>query len=70
MVGHDPADQEARGLPEQLRPFMFTAAQVAALLDPARWEILVAESRSREGILPDGDHATVRDAVLMARRRG
>lgn len=44
-----------------------TAAQVAADLDPAQWEVLTAECRPRAGDQNGHHHA---DEVLRARRRG
>ncbi len=38
-------------------------------LDPARWEIRIAETRSRETTGPDGEPAMLDDVVLLARRR-
>lgn len=44
-----------------------TATEVAADLDPAQWEIVVAARRSREGAAADGRHHA--DEILRARRR-
>ena len=46
-----------------------TAEQLAADLDPARWEVLVADSRPRVVQAPDGREVPASDAVLRARRR-
>jgi hypothetical protein len=46
---------------------MFTAEQVAAVLDPAEWEI-VASAPEREAVDPEGRTITIRDAVLRAVR--
>ena len=46
-----------------------TATQLAGGFDPARWEVLVAESRPRLARVPDGREVPVSDAVLRARRR-
>lgn len=49
-----------------------TPAQVRAelALDPALWEVVLEETRPREMVSPDGDQtATVRDGVLLVRRR-
>lgn len=37
--------------------------------DPARWEVLVAEIREREGTGPDGQSGLLRDSVVFLRRR-
>jgi len=39
------------------------------VLDPDRWEIVVAEERTRSAPHPDGHEVTIRDAVLRARKR-
>jgi SAM-dependent methyltransferase len=68
VVGHDfsalPAD--AHRPPEPGR--FFIAAEVAAGLDPASWEVPVAESRP--GAPHEGHDITVHDAVMRARKRG
>ncbi len=55
-----------------LRPhhpeLMFTADEIAALLDPAEWQIVTAEARSRSVADGDGRDVKVKDAVLVARR--
>ncbi len=38
-------------------------------LDPSAWEILVAEIRQRLATSPDGEPATLQDAVVLAHRR-
>lgn len=43
------------------------ATEVAANLDPALWEIVVATHRLREGVTSDGHHQA--DEVVRARRR-
>ena len=63
-VGH-PYDEERAALWGGDR--FSTAAQVAADLDPAQWEVVTAESRPRAGA-QDGHHHA--DEILRARRRG
>jgi SAM-dependent methyltransferase len=69
IVGHHPSDLETAA---HLRPhhpeLMFTADEIAALLDPAEWQIVTAEARSRSVIDADGRDVDVKDAVLVARR--
>jgi SAM-dependent methyltransferase len=69
LVGHDFSDIEAGAHrpPEPER--FFTAGEVAASLDPATWEVLVAEARPRPAHQHEGHDITVHDAVLRARRR-
>jgi SAM-dependent methyltransferase len=67
IVSHHPADIETVHRPDA--PVMFaTAAEMAAVLDPAAWSIEAAEPE-RAGTRPDGGTGTVRDAVLRAVRR-
>jgi SAM-dependent methyltransferase len=69
LVGHDFRDIAAGAhRPEEPERF-FTAGEVAAALDPAVWEVLVAEARPRPAHQHEGEHITVHDAVLRARRR-
>ncbi|MFB6397570.1 SAM-dependent methyltransferase, partial [Polymorphospora sp. 2-325] len=46
-----------------------TAGQVAASLDPTRWDVVVAEARTRTVTGPGGHEMTLHDAVLRARKR-
>ncbi|WP_329057429.1 SAM-dependent methyltransferase [Amycolatopsis sp. NBC_01480] len=69
IVGHHPSDLEA-GVPRpQVPDLFFTAEAVAATLDDG-WDRVVTDARSRMGTLPDGSEVSIRDAVLVARRRG
>jgi SAM-dependent methyltransferase len=69
FVGHDPSDLLTT-VPRPPDPGLFaTPAELAALLDPAGWEIISADARPREVTDPEGHPATIRDAVLAARRR-
>lgn len=71
VVNHDPSDL-ALGIRKDARPEYFaSAAELAAMLDPAEWEVQVAEARPRtaRGHEDDGGHVHhVADAVLRARR--
>ena len=68
IVGHEPSELHT-GL-DGHEPDMFaSAAQLAAGLDPAAWEVVVAESRARVGRMSDGREVPIADAVLRARRR-
>ena len=69
IVGHDAADIAA-GVHRPPEPDRFFAAEeVAADLDPDRWEVLVAESRPRPAHEHEGTAITVRDAVVRGHRR-
>lgn len=69
VVSHHPLDLEVPGLRPNVPELFYTAAELAALLEPARWEILVEAARERSASGPAGEPVTVRDAVLHARRR-
>ncbi|MGB3683930.1 MAG: class I SAM-dependent methyltransferase [Rubrobacteraceae bacterium] len=65
IVGHHPSDLQPETLRE-MAELCFTASEVAALLDPDEWEIIVEASVERPTINPGGH---THDAVLKARRR-
>lgn len=51
--------------------FPTATEEVTALaLDPAEWDVEIAELRTREAVAPDGSAATLEDTVVMVRRRG
>ncbi|GAB2933232.1 class I SAM-dependent methyltransferase [Micromonospora polyrhachis] len=66
VVGHHPSDHISHGAGPEVH---FTAEEIAASLDPDRWDILVAEARSRSVTDHGGREITIRDAVLRGRRR-
>ncbi|WP_116453639.1 bifunctional NAD(P)/FAD-dependent oxidoreductase/class I SAM-dependent methyltransferase [Blastococcus litoris] len=69
LVGHDTSDL-AIGAHRSHDPDMcWSAEDVAASLDPAEWEVVVAEARPRDAMPNEGDVVTVHDAVVVARRR-
>ncbi|KAA1419870.1 NAD(P)/FAD-dependent oxidoreductase [Mumia zhuanghuii] len=61
VVGHDTTHPSHHGVDPR---------EAAAVLDPAEWEVLVAEVRERAATDQHGHAADLRDAVLRARRRG
>lgn len=68
VVGHHPHDVTT-GVRQPHGPdLMFTPERVVAALDPAAWEVLVAEAPTREQVMPEGP-LTVTDSVVLARRR-
>lgn len=69
VVGHDVGDIAAGAHRPSDPERFFSAAEVAAGLDPDGWEVLTAETRHRPAKPHEGDHITVGDAVLVARRR-
>ncbi|WFE30149.1 NAD(P)/FAD-dependent oxidoreductase [Solwaraspora sp. WMMD791] len=70
IVGHHPRDLDVPGIRRPRLPdLMFTAEQVAAVLDPSEWASIRAETVPRSVTGPDGDPITIHDAVLHAVRR-
>jgi hypothetical protein len=69
IVGHHPSDMQTTIHRPPMPEMFFTAEQVADSLDPARWEVLVADARPRPATDPECREITIRDAVLRARKR-
>jgi SAM-dependent methyltransferase len=69
IVGHHPFDLRTTAHRMHFPDMMFTAEEVASSLDPAAWQVLVAQARPRPAVDPDGRDITIRDAVMVARRR-
>lgn len=68
LVGHDPSD--SRSSAHASGPAVhFTADELAAELDPGRWDSVIAETRTRSAAGHDGPEITIHDAVLRARKR-
>lgn len=70
IVGHDRSDLHTTINRPNLPDLFFGADELAAELDPAEWEVLVAATPEREAVDPEGRTVTIKDAVLLARRRG
>ncbi len=70
IVGHHPSDLQTAIPRPPLPELFFTASDVAALLDPHGWDIVVSAARERAATDPAGRTVTIHDAVLRARRRG
>ncbi len=68
VVGHDPSDLDGPVPRPHLARLGHTADEVAADLDPADWASIEPQVLERT-IEHDGVAVTVRDAVLVARRR-
>jgi SAM-dependent methyltransferase len=71
IEGHHPSDLEtALGRPN-LRDWLFTAEDIAELLDRDEWELLVVAAAAREAADPrgSGERIIMHDAVLSAVRR-
>jgi SAM-dependent methyltransferase len=69
IVAHEPSELHTGFGFEHPADMFATAEQLAADLDPDRWEVLVADSRPRVIHVPDGRQVPASDAVLRARRR-
>jgi SAM-dependent methyltransferase len=68
IVGHDiTASHDSSHTPSA--DLFFTAEEIAATLDPDRWQVEVAESRTRTAADASGAAVVLSDAVLRARRR-
>jgi SAM-dependent methyltransferase len=68
VVGHHPSDLQTTAKRPPLPELFYTAAEVAALLEPSDWEIIVQASRERSTTDPAGRTITIHDTVLRARR--
>ena len=68
IVGHDKSDLETTVGRPSLPALFSSPAEIAARLDPAAWEIVVAASPERSAIDPEGRTVTIRDAVMKAVR--
>jgi len=68
IVGHHPSDLKIIPRPLPLDLF-FTVSDIAALLDPHGWDIVVSAARERSADDPAGRPVTIHDAVLRAQRR-
>ena len=69
IVGHHPSDMTTSIRRPNLPDFFYTAEQVAAVLEPDAWEIVVAAAPAREAKDADGQMITIHDAILRAVRR-
>lgn len=69
IVGHHPSDLRTTVRRPRMPELLHTAEDVAALLDPNDWEIVVSATRPRSATDPAGQAVTVHDTVVRARRR-
>lgn len=70
VVGHHRDDWHANVGRHGPADMLWTAEELAASLDPAQWEIVVAAAVARPATDLDGHPAHVQDTVLRAQRRG
>ncbi len=69
LVSHHPSDLQIPGLRPNVPGLFYTASELAARLDPTKWEILAEAAPERTITGPDGRPVAIHDAVLHARRR-
>ena len=69
IVGHHPSNHQSSTAHPSSPGVHFTAEQIAADLDPDRWTIAVAETRTRSVTAHDGHSTTLHDTVLRAHKR-
>jgi len=67
IVGHHPADLDTPVRRPRLPHLMFTAEEIASVLDPSEWDITT--SAPQRPVNQDGQEIMVTDAVLCAVRR-
>jgi len=70
IVGHHPSDLQTTVPRPPVPELFFTACDVAPVLDAEDWVVVVDEARARTTLDPDGQPATIHDAVLRAQRTG
>ncbi len=68
VVGHHPSELETATGREHLRELMYTAEQMATVLDPNEWDISTT-APVREAAASEGQGSHIQDAVLRAVRR-
>jgi len=69
IVGHHPSDLETTVRRPRMPGVLYTAEEIAGLLDPQAWETLVQAVRPRGVTDANGAPVIVHDAVLRSRRR-
>jgi len=68
VVGHHPSDLLTSARRPRAPGVLYAAEDIAALLDPAQWDIPVCAARARPAADPGGNPITVHDTVLRAQR--
>ena len=69
IVGHHPSDVETTVRRPRGAGVLYAADEIAALLDPARWDVVVNAARARNVVDGEGRPVTVHDSVLRAVNR-
>jgi SAM-dependent methyltransferase len=70
VVAHHPADAGTGLRNPALVHLLFTPEQLVALLDPAQWDVEVADAPTRPHTSAQGEELTLTDTVVRALRRG
>ena len=70
IVGHHPSDLQTTMPRPPMPELFFTGEDIAALLDPGRWEVITDEAPQRSAPDPDGRPVMIRDTVFRAWRFG
>jgi SAM-dependent methyltransferase len=68
IVGHHPSDLDTTAARPRRPDLFFTGDDVAGLLSPGEWRIVVNEARGRDTTDPEGRAITIHDSVLRAER--
>lgn len=68
VCAHHPSDLHTTIRRPQQPELFFTGDEIAALLDPARWQVVTNAAPERTATDPEGRSVTIRDTVLRARR--
>jgi SAM-dependent methyltransferase len=69
IVAHDPSDLQTTVKRWPIPDAYATAEQLAAILAPDEWDVVVAEARPRDATDPNDNPVTVHDVIVKARRR-
>ena len=69
VVGHHPSDVQPHLGHSERVGLLFTPDEMAALLDPTEWQIVVSATPSRAAKDLEGQPMTIHDSVLLALRR-
>jgi SAM-dependent methyltransferase len=70
LVEHSPRDLSTTAKRPKDPTLFTTASDIAAVLVPHEWDVVVTEARPRQAPDPTGEIITVHDEVVLARRRG
>jgi len=69
LIGaHHPSDLHTTIRRPKQPELFFTGDEIAALLDPARWQVVTNAAPERTATDPEGREVTIRDTVFRARR--